>query len=290
MNMQRLRQWAFGLAGLCGLAGGVQAGEWSDLAVNWRYGSHFAEPYNNQPVHKNILGLTYAGSHAFGSQFFSTDLLFSDRHDPDAHGSRDGAREAYVVYRNTLDLARISDVNCAGGALRGCGLTLGFDWNHKDDAGYNSRKRMLVAGPTLMFEVPGFLEASLLWLRESNRPSASPGAFDPGYPAGRSYFRTHPMLSLAWGIPLRDRLSFDGYANFIAAKGPDETGLATAAETHLDLRLMYDAGALWGSSNKALRLGVAYEYWRNKFGNDHNGPAGRGAFARTPMLRAEFRF
>jgi hypothetical protein len=32
--------------------------------------------------------------------------------------------------------------------------------------------------------------------------------------------------------------------------------------------------------------GFEYQYWKNKFGNDHNGPAGSGAFARTPMIRS----
>ena len=34
------------------------------------------------------------------------------------------------------------------------------DINTKDDAGYNSKKRMLVAGPTLMLDVPGFFNLS----------------------------------------------------------------------------------------------------------------------------------
>ena len=52
---------------------------------------------------------------------------------------------------------------------RGWGVTVGFDLNTKNDA-YASKKRMLVVGPTLMLDVPGFLNLSLLALEESNAP------------------------------------------------------------------------------------------------------------------------
>jgi hypothetical protein len=35
-------------------------------------------------------------------------------------------------------------------------------------------------------------------------------------------------------------------------------------------------------------IGVAYEYWKNKFGNSSTGNT--GATARTPMIRAEYHF
>ena len=50
--------------------------------------------------------------------------------------------------------------------------------------------------------------------------------------------------------------------------------------------------SLAGMGKNTLKAGVAYEYWRNKFGNpttDVIGPgAGPGATARTPMVRVEY--
>ena len=37
------------------------------------------------------------------------------------------------------------------------------------------------------------------------------------------------------------------------------------------------------------KVGFEYQYWKT-IGNDHNGPAGSGAFAWTPMIRAEYHF
>lgn len=275
---------------LLALAGHSVAADWCDLAVSWRHGNRFAEPFGRQDIHKDILGLTYVSGYRYGTQLLDVDLLLSDDRDPRRFGSSDGAREAYVVYRHTLDLSKISDRDFRLGPVRSLGLTAGFDWNSKQDAGYNSRKRMLVLGPTVMFDVPGYLNASLLLLRESNHPSVSPGAFDPGYPASRYSFRTHPMLNLAWGIPLGEKTAFEGYANLIGAKGKDEVGTATARELNADLRLLYDLSASINAAPRTFRAGFQYQYWRNKFGNDHTGPAGNGAFARTPMLRAEYRF
>lgn len=263
---------------------------WSDTSLNWRYGSDFSEPYRSQTVHKNIFGLVHANGYRYGTNFLSADFLLSDQHDPARAGSTEGASEIYVVYRHTLDLNKTLERDFQWGPIRGLGLTAGFDWNTKRDAGYNSRKEMLVLGPTVMLDVPGYLNLSLLWLNESNNPSVSPNAFDPGFSGKRYTYRTHAMVGLVWGIPLNPHWSFSGYANFIEAKGNNELGASTAPETNLDAQLMYDASAFLGERPQALKLGVAYQYWKNKFGNDAAGPAGSGAFARTPMLRAEYRF
>ena len=70
----------------------------------------------------------------------------------------------------------------------------------------------------------------------------------------------------------------------------DEFGGDTAAETNIDMQLMVDASAIVGAAKNTFKVGLEYQYWRNKFGNDHKGPAGKGAFAKTPMVRVEYHF
>lgn len=135
------------------------------------------------------------------------------------------------------------------------------------------------------FEVPGFLDMSLLQLWESNAPQDKLA----GTPRLERYsYRSHPMLNLAWGMPASVcgvSFAFEGYANFIAAKGRDEFGNPTAAETNIDLQAMFDIGSSAGLTKGKLRAGVEYQYWRNKFGN----PASvGGSSARTPMLRLDY--
>jgi nucleoside-specific outer membrane channel protein Tsx len=257
------------------LSAGMQqanAVEWSDNAIGYRYGTKFAEPYNSNDISKNIFNFTHVSGYKYGTNYLNLDLLQSDSKDSNA-------QEAYVVYRHTLDLGKVSNKNLGFGPVRGVGITAGFDWNTKNDPGYSSRKRMLVAGPTLMFDVPGFLNVSLLALRESNQPVGVPSRYT---------YKTHAMLNAAWGIPIASTgLSFEGYANFIAAKGSNEFGGPTSAETNIDAMVMVDLGTPLGMGKNTFRVGLEYQYWRNKFGNPSNVP---GSLAKTPMVRAEYHF
>jgi opacity protein-like surface antigen len=267
-------------------ASAAQAADWADTSIGYRYGTKFAEPFGSNDIKKSIVDLNHVSGYAYGSNFFNADILLSDKTDPSSPNSGSGASEVYIVYRHTLDLSKVSGSKLAFGPVRNLGLTAGFDANVKVDAGYNSRKRMLVLGPTLMMDVPGFLNISLLLLKESNAPynkftsSATP----------RYDYKTHAMLTAAWGIPLgKLPLAFEGFANYIASKGTNEFGGATAPEFNFDGQIMYDAGAAAGAPGK-FKVGFEYQYWRNKFGNPASGSAGSGATAKTPMIRAEYHF
>ncbi len=265
-----------------------QAADWSDTSIGYRFGNKYAEPFNTNDVKKNIFNLNHASGYKYGSNFFNADLLLSDEKDPAGRGSTNGAQEVYIVYRHTLDLAKIGGPALKFPGVRGSGITLGFDANTKTDAGYNSKKRMLVAGPTLFMDVPGFLNVGVLFLNESNAPyNTFTGVSTPRYT-----YKTHAMLTAAWGIPLSKTVpvSFEGFMNFIGSKGVNEFGGATKPETNIDAQVMLDVGALAGGAKGTFKVGIEYQYWKNKFGNPASGPAGKGAFAKTPMLRAEYHF
>jgi nucleoside-specific outer membrane channel protein Tsx len=278
---------------LCCLAGFsatlASAADWSDTSIGWRYGTKFREPFNDQDIHKNIVDLQHASGYKYGTNFFNVDLFMSDKKDPANANSTAGAQEAYVVYRNTVDIGKVIGGDIKFGPVRGVGATFGFDWNTKTDAGYNSKKRMLVLGPTFMFDVPGFFNVDLLAFRESNAPCNT--YTTPDTCVSRYTYKTHGALGAEWGIPIGSLpLSFEGYALYIGSKGKDEFGNGTKPETNIDMEVMLDVGAVLGGTPKTFKLGLEYQYWRNKFGNDHDGPAGDGAFAKTPMVRAEYHF
>jgi nucleoside-specific outer membrane channel protein Tsx len=277
---------ALAAAALLAIAPATQAADWSDTSLGFRTGSSFAEPFNTQDISKKIVSLGHVSGYKYGSNFFNADLLLSDKNDPSSAGATTGAQEVYVVYRHTLDLEKVTGTAMKFGVVRGVGLTAGFDFNTKTDAGYNSKKRMFVVGPTLNIDVPGFLNVSLLELFESNAPYSTFSHTG----VSRYTYKTHPMITAAWGIPLgKDTgLAFEGFANFIASKGKDEFGGNTAAETNIDMQVMYDLTKTAGI--KGVKIGLEYQYWKNKFGNDASGFAGKGAFAKTPMLRAEYHF
>ncbi|MFG6490226.1 outer envelope protein [Roseateles sp. BYS78W] len=267
-------------------ASAAQAADWADTSIGYRYGTKFAEPFGSNDIKKSIVDLNHASGYTYGTNFLNVDLLLSDKTDPSSPNSGSGASEVYIVYRHTLDFGKITGSKIEFGPVRGVGLTGGFDANVKVDAGYNSRKRMLVLGPTLMMDVPGFLNVSLLLLKESNAPyNKFTSTATPRYD-----YKTHAMLTAAWGIPLgKLPLAFEGFANYIASKGTNEFGGPTAPEFNFDGQIMYDVGAAAGAPGK-FKVGFEYQYWRNKFGNPASGPAGSGATAKTPMIRAEYHF
>jgi len=284
--MRALTRTSLALAALA-CAAATQAADWSDTSIGIRTGSKYAEPFNPESIKKTIFNLNHVSGYKFGSNFFNVDYLMSDKKDPSFAGSTSGAREVYIVYRHTLDMEKVVGTPFKFGPMRGWGVTAGFDVNTKDDAGYNSKKQMFVLGPTLMIDVPGFLQVSLLELWESNQPYST--FSNSGVP--RYSYKKHPMLTAAWGIPIGTDtgFSFEGFMNYIASKGLNEFGGGTKPETNFDGQVMYDVGALSGNKGK-FKVGIEYQYWKNKFGNDHNGPAGSGAFAKTTMLRAEYHF
>jgi hypothetical protein len=144
---------------------------------------------------------------------------------------------------------------------------------------------MLAVGPTWMMDVKqGFFNVSLLMLSESNDPNKVRTT------TGRYSYKNHADLSLAWGVPTGiNNLGFEGWADFIAAKGKDEVGNDTKAETHIYAALMYDISAPLGAAKNTFKLGGGYEYWKNKFGND-SAIVTTGTLAKTPFVKAEYHF
>lgn len=287
MSKSRLSTTAKGL-GAAALVGGSMlvasvpalAAEWSDTSINYSYGTKFREPFNPSDVAKNRVGLVHVSGYKYGTNLIVANFLMSDSKDPGS-GTTAGAQEVYAFYRNTVNLGKVTGKDYKFGWVKGVGVTFGFDVNTKNN-GYGSKKREFVLGPTLMMDVPGMLEVSLEVSKESNAPN--------GVPARYTY-KTFPTLDVAWGIPLGGSgFSFEGFALFLGAKGNDEFGAATKAETHIVPKLMYDLSGAMGTSKGTFKVGLEYEWWKNKFGNDASGPAGSGAFAKTPMIRAEYHF
>lgn len=266
------------------LAGTACAAEWSDTSIGWRYGTKFREPTIAEDIKKNIIDFQHVSGYKYGTNFLNVDLLMSDKNDPgNGVAGHEGAQEAYVVYRNTFDIGKITGTELKyWGVIRGIGMTAGFDWNTKND-GYSSKKRMLVVGPTLMMDVPGFMNISVHELFESNAPTGIQNRYN---------YDAHPMFEIAWGIPIGDSpFSWEGYFDYIASKGKDEFGGDTVPETHLDTQVMLDVGRVLGGPKQTFKVGIEYEYWRNKFGNNNDNPFFKGgATAKTPMIRAEYHF
>lgn len=290
--MTRLDQHLKALVATCLLAALPalgQAATWSDTYLGYRYGTAFREPTNARDVEKHVLQFTHASGYSVGQNFLNVDVLQSDSADP-ANGSSNGATEFYLTYRHQVHLGKAFDKSLAFGPVKEVALTAGFDLNSKNTA-FAPRKRLLVLGPTLKFDVPGFLDVSLLYGKEWNHC----GLGAPACPTSDISFDPQWMISAAWGIPFNAGsvpLKFQGFLNVNGEKGKDYAGVKTRTETLMRASLMVDVGQMaWGKKNTFL-MGVGYEYWRNKFGNHAyaNGVEKAGIDTNAPTFQMEWHF
>lgn len=258
-----------------------QAATWSDTFIGYRYGTDFREPNNTKDVEKHILQFTHASGYSVGQNFVNLDIFQSDKADPTERGGSNGATEFYLTYRHQVHLGKAFDKSLAFGPVKEVAITAGVDLNTKNSP-VQPRKRLLVIGPTLKFDVPGFLDVSLLFGKEWNHNNFGTVekeiAFDPQW-----------IISAAWGIPFNAGpvpLKFQGFANYLSKRGEDYNGKKTKAETLMRTSLMVDVGQMaWGKKN-TLWVGVGYEYWRNKFGNHGI----QGVDVNAPTFQMEWHF
>jgi hypothetical protein len=257
----------------------ANAAIWQDNLFNYRYGTAFAEPaipfsvYGTTPVpestniSKNILGFTHASGYKYGGNFLNIDVLFSSPKDPSRSTGtspvNQGAVEVYIVYRHSLSLnSFIESKPFEAGFLRDIRLTFGSDFNTKNTA-FAPEKIMPIAGLEASLAVPGFFNIGAFMSREFNTNGFTnhPVTFDPAF-----------QVNAAWKINLVGALSFQGFANVILPKGKDGQNRDTVTEILLHPKFLYDVGTLFDS--KGYEVGVGYQYWLNKFGNDHEKMAG----------------
>lgn len=259
----------------------VHAKEWSDTFVGFRYGTDFTEPSVHGKIQKEIYQLGHTSGNEYGSNFFNLDVLKSDSHDP-KKDSDSGATEGYLVYRHQLFLSKVFDRSLAFGPVKEVALSSGVELNYKNTE-FATRKRMLVAGPTLKFDVPGYLDLSLLYAVEWNHCGLNACQteniqFDPYY-----------VIHMVWAFPFQVNsvpLKFQGFASYKTAKGKDYFKQDTAEESLVRASLMVDVGQLtFGAKNKLL-IGPGYEYWKHKYGAIHKP----GTDTYAPTVHFEWHF
>ena len=191
-----------------------------------------------------------------------------------------GAKEIYFVFRETLSSSKIFGTEY-GGLIRDIGLTFGTDLSYKDDA-FNARVRKFVIGPTVDFNVPGFFNIGLqAYFEHNNNGIVKQGVdFDPTW-----------RVAGAWGIPFEVGLPFmfKGFFTVTGEKGKDGFNNDTAYEVLLESALLADVGPNLGAEKGHFYIGLGYQWWKNKFGNDPKFTA-VGTEASVPQLVMEFHF
>jgi nucleoside-specific outer membrane channel protein Tsx len=268
----------------------------SDNTASVRYGPSFAEPgiaksnhpKDGAPIDKVILNFSHFDAHEYWTNFFSIDMLQSNDRDPrqgeagNKNGALTGATEFYAVYRGNLSGNAITgNNNFAFGPVKDVALEIGTDLNHKNDP-FGAQKKLIVIGPNLKFDVPGFFNIGFHFAQEWNTNGivGKNVTFSP-------YFQLEPT----WLIPLlftKQPIVFEGFADINSPKGKDGFGAQTVTEVLVHFDIALDIGKVAMDKPNILEGFVGFEYWLNKFGNNNADVPGAVAYSPFVGFRVHF--
>lgn len=248
--------------------------EWSDNSIGVKVGDRFAEPGIDESIRKTIYEFVHISGDKLGKNLVVGQILQSDRTDP-AVGGGGGAQEFFGFYRRTLSLSKLTGASMAFGPIKDVSLAARFDRGPKNISfAAAARKRMF--GVAIDFAVPkGYVESTLYAYDEKNYNGIVGREVD---------FRTTYRADTNWAIPLDVGfpLEWRGGVAVVGPKGRDGFGNQTKLEARLYTELLVDVG------QTGVKVGVAYEAWRNKYGADHRLIS--GANQNTPQLILEYHF
>jgi hypothetical protein len=268
-----------------------------DNRGTFSYQSTATQPGVTSKTAKQIFEFSYIDNWRYGMNLVIVDLLKSDHADPAAPCLSPigpttgcaGATEIYGFFRSTLGFNEIlGTTTFSKGSLRDVSLLVGGDLQREDR--YSSAyKHDVVAGLQGAFDLPykGFLNVSPLYYKEANHNAYArcdvggiPGVTcladgDIAY-RGTWAVETSYYMDLDFLPAKMQYFGVRGRANFYGPKGGENSLLpSTPTKTEIDsepVRLIFRFPKAFWSSKHTHRLDVwvAYRYWENKYGFDHN--------------------
>ena len=98
--------------------------------------------------------------------------------------------------------------------------------------------------------------------------------------AGDGQWQVTPVW--AWTLPVgRSDVLVDGFIDWVV-----DNRDGSHAHLHFNPQVKYDLGKAFGWEEKTVYVGVEYDYWKNKFGIDHDGYLGREVLGGTDQNTA----
>jgi hypothetical protein len=207
-----------------------------------------------------------------------------------------GATEVYGLFRSTFGWNEIFGTKMFSmGPLHNISFEIGGDVENENTF-LAPAKRDIVGGLQFAFDLPykGFFNVAPLAYKEINHNAFdSCGVFGAGTPGvtcladGNTSFHTTWAVEINYYMDLGflpenfQYFSVSGRAGFYGPKGDSNAPLQTNTPSKTEInsepiRLTFDASkAFWGPKyTHFVDVWVAYRYWQNKFGLDHNGALG----------------
>ena len=259
---------------------------------------------------KQVYSFTHFDAWAYGTNFFTISMFKSGHNDPASPciqpgltasfgaGNCAGATEIYGLFRSTFGFNELFNTKAFSiGPLHNVSFEVGMDANTENNY-LAPAKRDVVAGLQFAFDLPykGYVNVAPLMYYEFSNHNAflqCGTVFPAGQVAGvscspdgnTSYkptwaVETNYYMDLGFLPESMQYFSISGRAGWYGNKGNQNEplgvasgGTATAIELNSEpIRLTFDASkAFMGPKySHFVDVWVAYRYWQNKFGLDHN--------------------
>ena len=273
----------------------------NDNSVSYAYRFNATDPFVTDHTGKSVVTFTHFDAWAYGTNFFNIDLLKSDINDPanpcglngfPARGC-EGTTEIYGFFRSTLGFKELFGWRF-GNFLTNISFKVGGDGNSVNNANAAAKKDV-VGGLQFNFALPwgATFNVSPLYYSEKNH-----GAFITSVASQVDYFsawRVEGALNVPLG-PKGTPLSFGSLFGINGPKGlcpPGECAviaMPTKTEIFTQQSITLDVGQLAYGKPNLFSIFVAYVYWQNKFGIDHNIDPTGGSTESTMLVGATSRF
>lgn len=255
-----------------------------DNRLTYAYIPNGTDPGNAPSTAKQVVAYTHFDVWAYGTNLANLSLYKSDHNDPAAPCSPTGrkgcagALDFWGFVRSTIGFNEVFDTKAFSvGPLRNVSLEVGADGKVENTA-LAPEKLSGVIGLQFGFDLPykGYFNVAPMYYKEVNYSAFLPAPLD-----GTLNFRgtwaveTNYYMDLGF-LPDYLPLSISGRAAWYGPKGPGTSVPGTLDRvtefSSEPIRLTLDASrAAWGQKySHLLDVWVAYRYWQNKFGLDHN--------------------
>jgi hypothetical protein len=269
--------------------------------VSYGYAFNASEPYTTDHTRKSITSFTHFDAWAYGTNLFNIDLLKSDTNDPSnpcalpgfpARGC-EGKTEIYGFFRSTLGWKEMFGLRF-GNFLTNVSFKVGGDANSVNNANAAAKKDV-VGGLQFNFALPfgATFAVSPLYYSEKNH-----GTFITSNTSKVDYFSTY-RVEASLGVPIGPKGTPLSFRSLFAVQGPKgqcpagecvANAVSTKTETYTQQTLNLDIGQ-WAYNKPGLvSVWVAYVYWHNKFGIDHNLDPTGGSIESTAIVGSTVRF
>jgi hypothetical protein len=273
-------------------------------SVSYGYAFAASSPFVTEHTAKQIISFTHFDAWAYGTNLFNIDLLRSDLRDPAnpcglgapgfANAGCEGTTEIYGFFRSTLGWKELFGLQF-GSFLTNISFKVGGDANSVNNANAAAKKDV-VAGLQFNFALPfgATFNVSPLYYSEKNHSS-----FVTFPSSGTVYFNGTYRVETSLNVPLGPKGTPLSFGSLFAVQGPKglcppgdcaATAVPTKTEVYTQQKLNLDIGQWAYAKPGVFSVWVAYVYWQNKFGIDHNLDPTHGSTESTALVGATAAF